>query len=113
LLAGTILFALRALAVVLTSDPLLVTLTMALHGGGFALFLVGGVSYVSERAPTGAAATAQGMLVAIAFGLAQIVGPGVGGMLAADGDLLRTFVIAGAGSVVAVLGMTWILRRSS
>ncbi len=113
LLAGTILFALRALAVVLTSDPLLVTLTMALHGGGFALFLVGGVSYVSERAPAGAAATAQGMLVAIAFGLAQIVGPGVGGVLAADGDLLRTFVIAGAGSVVAVLGMTWILRRSS
>lgn len=111
LLAGTILFALRAVAVVLTSDPLLVTLTMALHGGGFALFLVGGVSYVSEHAPAGAAATAQGMLVAIAFGLAQIIGPGIGGLLAADGDLLRTFTVAGSGSVIAVVAMGWVLRR--
>lgn len=111
LLAGTILFALRAVAVVLTSDPLLVTLTMALHGGGFALFLVGGVSYVSEHAPAGAAATAQGMLVAIAFGLAQIIGPGIGGLLAADGDLLRTFTVAGSGSVIAVVAMAWVLRR--
>lgn len=112
LLAGTVLFALRAVVVVLTSDPLLVTLSMALHGGAFALFLVGGVSYVSEHSPPGAAATAQGVLVAIAFGLAQIVGPGVGGLIASDGDLLRTFTVAGAGSVVAAFGMGWILRRS-
>ena len=111
LLVGAILFALRAVAVVLTSDPLLVTLTMLLHGGAFALFLVGGVSYVSERAPAGAAATAQGMLVAIAFGLAQIIGPGVGGVLASDGDLLRAFTVAGAGSAVAVLALAWVLRR--
>ena len=111
LLAGATLFAVRAAAIVLTDDPLLVTLTMALHGGGFALFLVGGVSYVSERAPAGAAATAQGMLVAIAFGLAQIVGPGIGGLIAADGDLLRTFTVAGAGSAIAVLALGWVLRR--
>jgi MFS transporter, PPP family, 3-phenylpropionic acid transporter len=111
LLTGSILFALRAAAIVATSDPLLITLTMLLHGGAFALFLVGGVSYVSERAPSGAAATAQGMLVAIAFGLAQIVGPGFGGLIAADGDLLRTFGIAGAGSAIAVLALGWVLRR--
>jgi MFS transporter, PPP family, 3-phenylpropionic acid transporter len=111
LLAGAMLFAVRAAAIVLTDDPLLVTLTMALHGGAFALFLVGGVSYVSERAPAGAAATAQGMLVAIAFGLAQIVGPGIGGLIAADGDLLRTFTVAGAGSAIAVLALGWVLRR--
>jgi DHA1 family multidrug resistance protein-like MFS transporter len=111
LVIGAMLFALRAAAVVLTNDPLLVTLTMALHGAAFALFLVGGVSYVSERAPAGAAATAQGMLVAIAFGLAQIVGPGIGGLLASDGDLSRSFAIAGAGSLVAVLALGWVLRR--
>ena len=113
LLAGTILFALRAAALLLTSDPLLVTLSMLLHGGAFALFLVGGVSYVAERAPAGAAATAQGMLVAIAFGLAQIIGPGLGGLLAADGDLLRTFTVSGAGSVFAVLALGWVLRCDS
>jgi PPP family 3-phenylpropionic acid transporter len=112
LLGGAILFALRAVVLVLTTDPVLVTLSMALHGGAFALFLVGGVSYVSERAPAGAAATAQGMLVAIAFGLAQIVGPGIGGLLATDGDLSRTITVAGAGSVIAVVAMAWILRRA-
>ena len=113
LLIGAMLFALRAAAIVLTNDPLLLTLTMALHGAAFALFLVGGVSYVSERAPAGAAATAQGMLVAIAFGLAQIIGPGIGGLLAADGGLLRTFTVSGAGSVLAVLALGWVLRRDS
>jgi hypothetical protein len=51
------------------------------------------------------------MLVAIAFGLAQIVGPGIGGLLASDGDLSRSFAIAGAGSLVAVLALGWVLRR--
>lgn len=113
LLIGTMLFALRAAAIVATRDPLIVTLTMILHGGGFALFLVGGVMYVSRHAPPGAAATAQGMLVAIVFGLAQVVGPGLGGIVARDLGLQGTFAIAGAGSVIAVLAMAWVVSRSS
>lgn len=61
LVLGTVLFALRAGIVVLSRDPLIVTLSMVLHGGAFALFLVGGVIYVSRHAPSGAAATAQGI----------------------------------------------------
>ena len=71
----------EAIAVLVLRDPLLVT-AMALHGIGFALVLVGGVVYVSRHAPTGTAATAQGVLGAVVFGVAAIVGPGVGGLLA-------------------------------
>jgi MFS family permease len=112
LLVGTVLFALRAAAIVATRDPLIVTLTMVLHGGAFALFLVGGVMYVSRHAPTGAAATAQGMLVAIVFGLAQIVGPGLGGLVAGRLGLQATFGLAGIGSAVAIGVLAWTLRRS-
>jgi len=111
LLMGTILFALRAGAIVLTNDPLVVTLAMLLHGGAFALFLVGGVMYVARHAPSGAAATAQGMLVAIVFGLAQVVGPGVGGVVADEIGLRATFAISGIGSVIAVLVLAWVLSR--
>lgn len=113
LLVGTILFALRAAAIVVTRDPLVVTLSMLLHGGAFALFLVGGVMYVARRAPPGAAATAQGMLVAIVFGLAQVVGPSIGGLLAESVGLQVTFGLAGIGSLAAVGVLAWALNRPS
>jgi len=111
LVVGAILFALRAGAIVITRDPLIVTLSMLLHGGAFALFLVGGVIYVSRHAPTGAAATAQGMLVAIVFGLAQIVGPGIGGLVARELGLQATFALAGIGSGFAFVALALVLSR--
>jgi MFS transporter, PPP family, 3-phenylpropionic acid transporter len=111
LVAGAALFLLRAIAVVVTRDPLVVALSMALHGGAFALFLVGGVTYVAQHAPRGAAATAQGVLTATVFGLAQIVGPGVGGLVAQSSGLRFTFLLAGMGSAVALGGLAWVLRR--
>jgi len=111
LLAGATLFALRAVAVVITDEPVAVALSMLIHGGAFALFLVGGVLYVARHAPPGAAATAQGVLTATVFGLAQIVGPGLGGLLAASLGLRATFALAGIGSAVAVALLAWVLRR--
>jgi PPP family 3-phenylpropionic acid transporter len=105
LLVGAGLMAVRALAIVLVADPLLVTLTMLLHGGGFALLLVGGVTYVARHAPAGAAATAQGVLTGVAFGLAMIIGPGIGGALAGQAGLTGMFIAAGVGSVVAVIAL--------
>ena len=82
LLVGASVFLLRAIAVLVLRDPVLATATMAVHGIGFALVLVGGVVYVSRHAPPGLAATAQGVLGATVFGLAAILGPGIGGLLA-------------------------------
>lgn len=111
LLAGATLFVLRAIAVVATDDPALVALSMLLHGAGFALFLVGGVTYVARHAPPGAAATAQGVLTATVFGLAQVIGPGIGGLMADSLGLRVTFGLAGLGSAVALVALVWVMRR--
>ena len=54
---GAAFLLLRALALLVVHDPVLVALTMTMHGAGFALLLVGGVTYVARHAPVGAAAT--------------------------------------------------------
>ena len=100
---------LRALAVWVLRDPLLVTATMLLHGGGFALLTIGGVTYVARHAPAGAAATAQGVLTATAFSLAMIAGPTLSGILASRLSLPEVFGIAGIGSICGVGALTWAL----
>jgi MFS transporter, PPP family, 3-phenylpropionic acid transporter len=104
LVAGAAAFTLRALAIPLLTDPLLVALSMLLHGAGFGLLLVGGVTYVSRRAPPGTAATAQGVLTAVVFSLPLIIGPGFGGIAASAWGLPVMFGISAAiGLAAAVL----------
>jgi PPP family 3-phenylpropionic acid transporter len=109
LLVGAAIFLVRAIGVLVLADPVLVTATMALHGIGFALVLVGGVVYVSRHAPPGTAATAQGVLGAVVFGVAAIVGPGVGGQLAGWLGLQGMFITATAGCGLAMLALGWAL----
>lgn len=105
LVAGAAAWMLRALALPLLTDPVPVALTMLLHGAGFGLLLVGGVTYVSRRAPPGTAATAQGVLTAVVFSMPMIVGPGLAGLAAGAWGLRVMFGIAAAVGVVAVLLM--------
>lgn len=109
LLVGAVMLVMRALAVLLVHEPGLVTLTMLLHGAGFALLLVGGVTYVSRHAPAGAAATAQGVLAGVVFGLAMIVGQALGGTLAQQLGLTGMFSLAALGSTGAVIALAWAL----
>ena len=113
LLAAAVLFVVRAIAVAVLRDPLLVTLTMALHGGAFALSLVGGVTYVSRHAPQGAAATAQGVLSGTTFGLAAILGPGLGGLLAPSLGLPGMFGVAALAGIAGVGALSVALRSRS
>jgi len=105
---GAAFFVARAVAVTLVTDPLLATFTMAIHGAAFSLILVGCVAYVSRHAPAGAAASAQGVLSAMIFGLAMIIGPELGGLLAGAVGLSGMFVIAGLGSAAGVIGLAWL-----
>ena len=111
LLVGASAFLVRAIAVLVLQDPVFATATMAVHGIGFALVLVGGVVYVSRHAPPGTAATAQGVLGATVFGVAAILGPGVGGLLAGWLGLRGMFTVATIGCGLAVLALAWALRR--
>jgi PPP family 3-phenylpropionic acid transporter len=106
---GAAFFVARAAAVTLVTDPVLATFTMALHGAAFSLMLVGCVAYVSRHAPSGAAASAQGVLSAMIFGLAMIIGPELGGLLAGGLGLSGMFVVAGVVSAAGVIGLAWLL----
>ena len=72
---------------------------------------LGGVVYVSRHAPPGTAATTQGVLGATVFGVAAILGPGVGGLLAGWLGLQGMFTVATIGCGLAVLALAWALRR--
>ena len=102
LVAGASAFALRALALALVSDPLLASLTMVLHGVGFGLVLVGGVTYVARHAQPAVAATAQGILSATVFSLALIIGPSVGSFTAAAWGATAMFVLSCVAGLAAV-----------
>jgi PPP family 3-phenylpropionic acid transporter len=99
---GATAFALRALALLLVSDPVLAAATMVLHGVAFALVLVGGVTFVSRHAPEATAATAQGILSATVYSVALILGPGIGSWIASQFGVPALFLTALAGSVAAV-----------
>ena len=111
MVAGAALLVVRAAAVVTLDEPQFVALTMAIHGAGFALLIVGGVVQAARLSPPGTAATVQGLLVAIVFGLAQVVGPGVGGLLASRVGLTTTFAVAGVGSLLATVVLARVMRH--
>jgi MFS transporter, PPP family, 3-phenylpropionic acid transporter len=102
LIAGSGAFALRAIALLVFTHPVAAAATMLLHGVGFGLLLVGGVTHVSRYAPREAAATAQGILSSTVFSLSMVVGPGLGGLVAATWGLPALFALAAA---VGVGGM--------
>jgi PPP family 3-phenylpropionic acid transporter len=107
LLAGAFAFALRAFALAVVNDPLLATLTMVLHGIGFGLVLVGGVTYVARHAPAAVAATAQGVLSATVFSLALIIGPSIGSFTAAAWGATAMFWLSCVAGLTAV-PLLWI-----
>lgn len=111
LVIGAVAMAVRAVAVALLANPVLVTLTMAVHGLGFGLLLVGGVTYVARHAPPAVAATAQGVLSATVFSLAIMIGPGLGG-IAADAWGLRGMFLAAAISGTIGIGALALAVRS-
>jgi MFS family permease len=60
------------------------------------------VTYVSRRAPAGTAATAQGLLTATSFGLATIIGAGLGGFVSDSLGIRGMYVLAAAASIAAI-----------
>ena len=105
LVFGAACLLLRALVVVFATDPLVIVGTMALHGLGYALLLVGGVTYVASRAPSGSAATAQGVLAGVVFGLSSAIGPGIAGLIADASSIHAMFTFAAAASALGVVAI--------
>ena len=99
--AGAAMFALRALVAGLTGDPAVLVAASAIGGVGYALFLVGGVTHVSLRAPTQLAATAQGAFQGT-VSLGQVAAASLGGIVAGGLGIEGLFLVCAALAGVAV-----------
>ena len=82
ILAGAIIMLSRQIANVAFTTPGPLLVCSLVQGAGYALLLIGGVTFVSRQAPRGTAATAQGILSGVTVSLAAILGSGLGGQLA-------------------------------
>jgi PPP family 3-phenylpropionic acid transporter len=109
ILVGALGVALRQIANITFVDPNVLVLCSMLQGSSYALLVVGGVTFVSRKAPKGTAATAQGLLSGAVLSLSAIIGNGGGGQLAAlltiRGMYAVTVLIGCAGVVAIALAM--------
>ena len=99
LIAGVVFIAARAVVAQLATEPTILLAASVFGGAGFALFFVGGVTYVSRRVPRELAATAQGIFQGLANSLSQVTAALAGGAVAA------AFGIQGLFGVSIVLGV--------
>lgn len=81
LVMAFLVFIVRWLFYSVIDAPVWALVIQLLHGLSFAAFLVGGVTFVSERTPPGLSATAQAIYSTVTFGLASITGSMIGGYL--------------------------------
>jgi PPP family 3-phenylpropionic acid transporter len=92
----------REVANVVFTAPALLLACSLVQGAGYALILIGGVTFVSLQAPKGTAATAQGMLSGVAASLAAILGSGLGGQLAGLLTIRGLYVVSACLGALAV-----------
>jgi PPP family 3-phenylpropionic acid transporter len=101
--AGMGLFALGWGLYALLESPTLAPAIQALNGAALGLLWPAGVTFVARRAPAGQAATAQGLLSAVMYGVAPLLGAQVAGAV---------YDLAGARIVLAVAAGTMALGVS-
>ena len=109
LVMAFLVFILRWLLYSVIDVPLWALLVQLLHGLSFAAFLVGGVTFVSERTPPGLSATAQAIYSTATFGLASITGSLIGGYLYDNVALQNFFRIF---SLLGLAGLATFLMAS-
>lgn len=110
LIAGAAVLALRSGLTAVAMDPTVIVVATGLGGVGYALFLVGGVTYISDHVPPELAATGQGLFQGISISLSQVIAAAAAGMLAAAAGISGMFAVAAAVGVLAVGIVTLAVR---
>jgi MFS transporter, PPP family, 3-phenylpropionic acid transporter len=103
LVMAFLVFIVRWLLYSMIDVPVWALAVQLLHGLSFAAFLVGGVTFVSERTPPGLSATAQAIYSTVTFGLASITGSMIGGYLYDNVGMQNFFRIF---SLLGIAGLT-------
>ena len=78
---GCLIYATGFLLWGLVRDPTIVSLLTVFEGAGFALLFTTGVVVVGRLVPRELASTGQSMAVTVSFGIAPILGAGIGGFV--------------------------------
>src|SRR5574341_14159 len=102
LMVAFVNYALRWLLLSIVTVPLWALSLQLLHGLSFAAYLVGAVTYVSERTPEGLTTTSLAIFNMVCFGLASIAGSLVGGYFYDRLGMLALFRIL---SLIAMAGL--------
>ena len=105
IVAGAVITFARQVANAVFTAPALLLACSLVQGAGYALILIGGITFVSLRAPKGTAATAQAILSGVTVSLAAILGlrrRGSGGRLADDPRALRRLRLPGGCGVALI-----------
>ncbi|MDT8307856.1 MAG: MFS transporter [Anaerolineae bacterium] len=105
-------FAIRWLLYSVIHTPALAIAVQALHGLSFATFLVGAVTFVNERAPSGLSTTAQSLFNLVAFGIGSIIGSVLGGYLYQSAGMFFLFRVLSAIAMAGFLLFVGGQRRS-
>ena len=103
LVAGALIIALRTGISGVANDPLVLVLASGLGGIGYALYTVGGVTFVANRVPPELAATGQGIFQGAALGLSGVLAAAVGGVVAGVLGIAGMFAAAGVIGLAAAL----------
>lgn len=110
MMAGLILFAVRALLYSFISQPWMAMPIQLMHGLTYALMWVSGVSYAGMMAPPGLNATAQGLFSSAIMGVGMVVGSLLGGFLLAHVGAIWMFRITSGVGVLGAL-ILWSTRN--
>jgi PPP family 3-phenylpropionic acid transporter len=114
LVAGAVVIALRTGVSGLASDPIVLVVASGFGGVGYALFTVGGVTFVAQRVPPALAATGQGIFQGAALGLSGVIAAAAGGLVAGAVGIAGMFTIAGVvGLSAAVVVAVAVLSRGA
>lgn len=100
LLGSFLASSLRWAVMALTSDPLLMVASAAIHGLTFGAFYLASVEWMVQRAPGSLRATGQTLYVAATFGVGGVVGYRVSGALY---DVLGGHRLFGVAALMALL----------
>jgi PPP family 3-phenylpropionic acid transporter len=105
--AGCTIYALGFLLWGLIEDPTVVSLLTVLEGMAFALLFTTGVVAIGKMLPARLYSTGQSMWVVVSFGIAPIVGAGIGGWVF---ERLGTVALYVGASTLALAGaaVSWI-----
>ena len=113
IVVGMAIMTSRLIVNALFVSPTILIAASVIQGAGYGLVLIGGIAFVSQQAPRGTAATAQGILNGVTFSMSSIVGSGVGGQIAGVVTIRGLYAItAGLGALAIVLFAMAVLPAS-